>query len=152
MLTRLKELFKNAPIKESDVAIDSSQIAVSALLIEAALSDEEYSDTEREMIAAVIKRHFSLSDDDVELVINKAEIEHKNSDQLLYFTRTIKDSFPLEDRVGIIEMLWETAYADGELSAYEANLVRRICGLIYVSDIDSGKAKKRVLKSLGLSS
>lgn len=148
MLKRLKELFKTSPVAQVSVKVNETQIALAALLIEAATSDEEYSDPEREMISVVLKRHFSLSDEDAETVIKNAEVEHGQSHQLLYFTRTIKDSFPIEDRVEIVEMLWEIAYADGELSQYEANLVRRICGLIYVDDVESGKAKKRVLQAL----
>jgi uncharacterized tellurite resistance protein B-like protein len=68
----------------------------------------------------------------------------------LSFTRTIKDGYSPEDRVEIIEMLWEVAYADGVLHDYEANLLRRVGGLIYVSDQDRGDARKRVLTRMGL--
>jgi len=61
------------------------------------------------------------------------------------FTRAIKDGFEPEERIALIEMLWEVAYADGELHDYEASLIRRITGLLYVSDRDSGEARKRVL-------
>ena len=57
----------------------------------------------------------------------------------------------LEERVKIIEMLWEVAYADGVVHHYEANLIRRINGLLYVSDRDSGAARKRVAARLGIS-
>jgi uncharacterized tellurite resistance protein B-like protein len=57
---------------------------------------------------------------------------------------------PPEERVAIIEMLWEVVYADGTLHEYEASLLRRVCGLIYVTDQDSGTARKRVLEKMGL--
>ena len=61
----------------------------------------------------------------------------------------IKDRFPHEERLELMEMLWEVAYADGVLHDFEASLMRRISGLIYVSDRDSGAARKRALARLG---
>ena len=63
----------------------------------------------------------------------------------------VKDGFDQEERIRLIEMLWEVAYADGELHDYEASLMRRITGLLYISDRDSGEARQRVLARLGLS-
>lgn len=148
MIKRLKELFAGSAANVIGEKASDVQIATAALLIEAAMSDEEYSDDEKETITTVLQRHFSLNAEEATSVIEEAEEAHKKSDQLLYFTRTVKESYSMEDRVEIIEMMWEIAYADGILSKFEASLLRRICGLIYVSDIDSGKARKRVLKSL----
>ena len=66
------------------------------------------------------------------------------------FTRAIKDGFSHAERVQLIEMMWEVAYADGALHDYEASLLRRVTGLLYVSDRESGEARKRVLARLGL--
>ncbi len=63
----------------------------------------------------------------------------------------INESFAPAERVTVIEMLWEVAYADGILHDYEANLVRRVGGLLFVPDHDTGEARKRVLARLGLS-
>ena len=73
-----------------------------------------------------------------------------DSSDLYGFTRIIKDNFSEEERIRMIEMLWEVAYSDGERHHFEANLVRRVAGLIYVSDRESGEARKRVFKTLGL--
>lgn len=149
MLSHLKKMFS---AKEETPAsqLDEKTTATAALLIEAALSDETYCETEKEMIISVLRRNYDLTDAEVLDVVNAAEEAHSNSDQILYFTRTVKETVPYEDRVHIIEMLWEITYADGELSDYEANLIRRICGLIYVDDVESGKARKRVLARLGI--
>ena len=61
------------------------------------------------------------------------------------FARRVKDAFEHDERVQMIEMLWEVVYADGEIHDHEANLLRRVAGLIYVSDRESGDARKRVL-------
>jgi uncharacterized tellurite resistance protein B-like protein len=55
----------------------------------------------------------------------------------------IKAKFSLEERIDLMEMLWEVVYADGELHHYEANLMRRLAGLLHVSDRDVGAARKR---------
>ena len=65
--------------------------------------------------------------------------------QILRFTRTVKDRFSYQERVDLIEMLWEVVYADGVSDAFENQLMRRIGGLIYVSDRDRGEARLRVL-------
>ena len=72
----------------------------------------------------------------------------EDSTQLYAFTRVIQERFSDEERIGMIEMLWEVAYADGHLHEYESSLVRRVSGLIYVADRDSGAARKRVRQRL----
>ena len=62
----------------------------------------------------------------------------------------VTDRFSFEERVELMEMLWQVAYADGELDDFEANLLRRVAGLIHVSDRDSGAARKRAMARLGL--
>ena len=71
-----------------------------------------------------------------------------SSTQLYGFTRMINDSLEPEERATILEMLWEVAYADGEVHPYESNLVRRVAGLLHVTDRDSGAARKRVVERL----
>ncbi len=149
MLSQLKKLFTKEA--EPVAALDEKTTSIAALMIEAALSDETYCETEKEMVVSVLKRHFDMTDAEVNDVIAEAEKAHANSDQILYFTRTVKETVEFEDRVHIVEMLWEIVYADGVLSDYEASLLRRICGLIYVDDVESGKARKRVLARLGIS-
>jgi len=150
MLSHLKKIF-SSKVEDPISHLDEKTTATAALLIEAALSDETYCETEKEMIISVLRRNYDLSETEVQEVVDAAEKAHANSDQILYFTRTVKETVPFEERVHIIEMLWEITYADGELTDYEANLIRRICGLIYVDDVDSGKVRKRVLSRLGIS-
>lgn len=129
---------------------DEAHIATAALLIEAALSDDDYQDVERDAIVNVLVRHYRISDTEARDLVREAEKAQAESEQLFYFTRTVKDNFPIDTRVQMIEMLWEIAYADGKLSKFEANLVRRIAGLIYVSDRERGDARKRVMARLGI--
>ncbi len=149
MISFLKSLLSDGA-SANPTTQDEAHIATAALLIEAALSDDDYQDVERNAIVAVLVRHYRISDTEALDMVRVAERAQAESEQLFYFTRTVKDSFPIETRVQMIEMLWEIAYADGKLSKFEANLVRRIAGLIYVSDRDRGDARKRVVARLGI--
>ena len=124
---------------------DEKQLAAAALLVEAALMDEGFDDSERRTIERLVVARFGLDEDECRRLIAAAEAAVAESNQLHRFTRAVKDQFAPEERVELIEMLWEVAYADGVLHDYEASLLRRVGGLIYVSDRDSGEARKRVL-------
>lgn len=129
---------------------DELHIAACALLVEAATLDGKFTDDERATIIALLRRHMKLSDDEAHALLEAAEVRQAGANQLLAFTRAIKNEYSPRERVEIIEMLWEVAYADGVLHDYEANLLRRIGGLIYVSDRERGSARRRVLSRLGI--
>ena len=148
MLARIKKFLSDPTSEPVAADVDEKKIATAALLIEAALSDETYCDDERIMVSNVLKRHYDLSDEEVTAVVAEAENAQGKANQILHFTKTVKETVEFDDRIQIIEMLWEIAYADGIISDYEANLVRRICGLIYVDDKESGIARKRVKAKL----
>ncbi len=129
---------------------DELHLAAAALLIEAASMDQHFDAAEREVIGRLVQTRFRLESEEAEELLARAERAVAESTQLLAFTRVIKDRFSHQERVQLIEMLWEVAYADGKLHDYEAHLLRRIGGLIYVSDKERGAARKRVLSRLGL--
>ena len=79
----------------------------------------------------------------MENIIKQAEKKEKESNQLVGFTQEIKKS-PMEFRLKIIEILWKIVYSDGTSDNYESNLIRRLCGLLYISDKDSGMIKLKV--------
>ena len=122
-----------------------------ALLIEAAVMDGDFDEAERRVIAGLLKDRFGLEPSAVEELIAAGEEAVERSHQLFAFTSVVKQGFDFEQRIGMIEMLWEVAYADGEVHDFEASLVRRVAGLIHVSDRDSGNARKKALARLGSS-
>ncbi len=146
MFNKFTSLF-NSSQKISDVekGPDEKQLATAALLIEAAASDEEFDENEKAKISEILIKHFRINVADANRLIEKATETQQNADQILYFTRTIKDNFEIDERIEVMEMLWEVAYADGTLSDYESHLIRRVAGLIYVSDKESGIVRKKVL-------
>jgi uncharacterized tellurite resistance protein B-like protein len=135
----------------SDVrAIKEYEIAAAALLVEAAQMDDTFDDRERATILNLLTGRFGLTAEESKDLLNAAEEKVSQSSQLYGFTRAVKDAFTYEQRIELVEMLWEVAYTDGELHDYEASLIRRVTGLLQVSDHDSGAARKRALEKLDL--
>ena len=120
-------------------------IGIAALLIHAAKIDEIYSDHEKEIIVNFIKNN-SNEVSAIQKIKNEAEKLEANSNQLLSFTKIIKES-PLEMKKDVIEQLWKILISDNTVDQYESNLMRRICGLIYFSDKESGEIKMRLKKN-----
>lgn len=133
---------------DDDAGASEPRIAAAALLVEAATADGSFDAAEQAAVLAALKRQFQLNDDEVESLLAQARTAHGESSQLVRFTQALKQRYSEAERTEIIEMLWEVAYADGALHAHEDNLLRRIGGLLYVSDRDRGEAKKRVLERL----
>ena len=129
---------------------DEKYVAAAALMVEAATLDGNFEAVERRAIADISQERFDLTEDEAETLIQRAEAAHDDTNNLLRFTRIIKERFDEAERIEVMEMLWEVVFADGRLDDYEANLMRRIGGLIYVSDRDNGAARKRAMQRLGI--
>jgi uncharacterized tellurite resistance protein B-like protein len=149
MIERLKALFGAGDEAEGRPGDDGLRLAAAALLAEAAHMDGHVDDRERETIRALLSDRFGLAPEDAAALLEAGMEAVQSTGQLYAFTRVIKDRYAQEDRVRMIEMLWEVAAADGHIDHFEANLVRRVAGLLYVPDRDSGLARQRVLERLG---
>ena len=121
-----------------------SVIGISALLVHAAHIDEIYTDHEKELILNFIKSY--LTDEDSSKILKKAEDIEKNSNQLLNYTNIIKKN-SLDIKKDIIEHLWKVIISDNSVDQYEANLMRRVCGLIYFPDKECAEIKLKLLSS-----
>lgn len=152
MLGSLKVLFDAVRSGGSTEAskIDGSEDAVTALLVRAATLDGEFGADERQAIEALLASRFDCSPDEAGRKVDAALKELESSVDFYSFTKVIRDEFDHDQRVELMEMLWEVAYADGVLHDFEASLMRRVTGLIYVTDQESGAARKRVMHKLGL--
>lgn len=153
MLERLKRLFSEPAGPEPQPRahdFEERQLAAAALLVEAATMDGHFDAAERASVESLIRGRFQLDAATAADLLEEAERAASASVQWHGFTRAIKDGFDHAERVELIEMLWAVAYADGQLHDYEASLLRRITGLLYVTDRESGEARKRVLARLAL--
>ena len=120
-------------------------IGISALLIHAAKIDELYSEKEKKIILNFIENNLNDKKLKTNILVQAEKLE-ENSNQLLNYTKIIKDS-PNKVKSEIVEQLWKILISDNNVDLYESNLMRRICGLIYFSDKESGEIKMRLLKS-----
>jgi len=115
-----------------------------ALFIHASKIDKSFTQKEKEIISNFLK-FFTEEEDVIKEIMNKAEQLETNSNQLLSFTQIIKNS-SLESKAIIIKHLWKIILSDNSADEYETNLMRRVCGLLYFPDKDSGEIKLEVIK------
>ena len=134
-----KKIFNKKKMEDSD----NKNILVAALLIHAARIDENYTDIEKEIIKKALMELNNISSDQAENLIKFAEKKEEESNQIVEFTREIK-KYSMEFRLKIIEIIWKIVYSDGASDDYESNLIRRICGLLYISGKDNGIIKTKV--------
>ena len=139
-------MFNNFFRKKIKENIDNKGILLTALLIHAAKIDENYTNAEKEIIKKAIINLNITESDKVEELIKQAEKKEQDSNQIIDFTKEIKKN-PMNYRIKIIEILWKIVYSDGTSDGYESNLIRRVCGLLYVSDKDSGAIKLKIQNS-----
>lgn len=126
------------------------QVAVGALLVEAARRDDMFNAEEQGAIKRLLAERFSLSDAEAEELLEAARSANAGAGQLFGFTNKVVKELDENDRIHIIEMLWEVAYADGVLDPHEDAMIRRVAGLVYVSDFERGAARRRVLEKLNI--
>ena len=128
------------------IDIDSSLIKITALLIHAAKIDENYTEKEKEIIRkAVIE--LSSKDEMIDKILIKAEEIEKNSNQILDFTKEVKNMNE-DSKIKIIEVLWKIVYSDNNPDMYENSLMRRLAGLLYLDPKIVGDTKKRIINNL----
>ncbi len=128
---------------ERPVEHDEPALALAVLLLETARSDDSVADSERRIIERALARRFGLRPFETARLVDAARQGAMRATDLYNSTRIVVQNFSEEERVGVIEMLWDVAYSDGELTGDEDALIRRVAGLLYVSDRDRGEAKRR---------
>jgi len=133
-----KKFFKKE--KKND---KKENILIAALLIHAAKIDENYTNDEKDLIKKALINLYSINSQEADELLKVAEAKEHESNQILEFTREIKNK-SMEFRLKIIEILWKIVYSDTNNNNYESNLIRRICGLLYISDKDNGIIKTKV--------
>ena len=125
--------------------LDINEITgIAALLVHAAKIDENYSEKEKMLVKNFITSY--LKSEEPEKILQKAEIIESDSNQLLNFTNVIKKN-SIEVKKDILEHLWKILISDNTVDQYESNLMRRICGLIYVPDKICAEIKLKLINS-----
>jgi uncharacterized tellurite resistance protein B-like protein len=150
MIDKIVGWLSGEPDEGGRATRDELKLALAALLVEAGHAHDRFDERERAVVLRLLERRFDLAPADARRLLAAGEYEADHSAELFHLTRVVNERLSFEQRVELIEMLWEVAYADGKLDEYEDSLLRRIGGLVYVSDRERGMARQRVLKRLGL--
>ena len=136
-------MFKKIFKKKKKENPDNKNILIISLLIHAAKIDENYTENEKKIIKKVIMDLNKISSNQADELLSLAEKKEGESNQIIEFTKEIK-KYSMEFKLKIVEIIWKIVYSDGTCDSYESTLIRRICGLLYVSDKDNGIIKTKV--------
>jgi uncharacterized tellurite resistance protein B-like protein len=147
MLKAIKQFFENniGPIEgQNQDSEHRLRVATAALLVEIARADFHIEDQEMDQIAASLKGKFALTEQEVKELLALATQEAKQAISYYEFTSLINKGFSFEQKIKVIELLWQVAYADDYLQKYEEALIRKISDLLYIPHSDFIAAKHRV--------
>jgi len=138
--------FKNKEKNGNIINDDKSYSNIAALLIHVAKIDENYDDKEKEIIKKTLIELGAVSSN-INKLMSDASIIEENSNQILNFTREVKDAHE-SDKIRIIEALWKIIYSDNNADMYETNLMRRLAGLLYIDAKIMGDIKEKIKQEL----
>ena len=115
-------------------------VLITALLVHAAKMDENYTVDEKKIIEKALSKLTKKNSNEISQIITLAEKKESEANHILNFTKEIKKK-DINFRKEIIDILWKIILSDGKSDMYESNLIRRVCGLLYISDKESGEIK-----------
>ena len=142
MLQSLRNIFSNS-LNQSQEDDNKDINILLGLMIEAANTDGNVSHDELNKISSSLINVFKEDPKEVEVALSRAIADKDNSRSLHFYTSKLNKSFSHEKKSLLIEVLWEVILADNKIHDFESNLLRRLAGLLYISDIECGNAKKR---------
>jgi len=144
LINLLKKILNNHT-SEDKIDNNKNLELLAGLMIEAAYTDGQIDNSELNKIKLSLVNVFDESPKEVDLVLEEAIKNKNNSKSLHHYTSYINKNFNDNKKILLIETLWEIVLSDGEVHDFEANLIRRLAGLLYISDVNSGNARKRAL-------
>ena len=152
MLTQISTWMKDFTSHNKAVVEDETELArtVAALLVEAAMADGDIDEIERAHIQHMLVAQLDLPENDAEAMLDESLASHDDRIEIHSLTRHIRNDTDAADRAVILEMVWMVVLADGSLDVHESQLMRRLAGLLFVDDVESGLAAKRARHRLGL--
>jgi uncharacterized tellurite resistance protein B-like protein len=142
MIDVLKSLFRPEAAPRTEVP---PEVAVAALLVEAARADGSYDDAERHAVAHLLEDMLDLSSRDAAELRDRGEAAQAESSDLVRFTRVVKFAMEEEERIALMEGLWHLVLIDHHRDPHEDALLRRLPPLLAISDHDSAAARRKVL-------
>ncbi|MDD3676169.1 hypothetical protein CGK74_04770 [Thauera propionica] len=152
MLRTLKQLFNTLtpPPADRGVPEHTLQLAAAVLLIEMMRADNDCRHEERQAAVDALAAKFALAADEVARLMELADATSRDAPDLYSFTSKLNQGFSLEQKVRMVEYLWQVAYADGQLSHHETHLMLKLGDLLYIPRGDFVAAKQRARAAAGL--
>ncbi len=144
MINLLKNILNHKKSKDDEGDRRNLEL-ICGLMIEAAYTDGTIGESELKKIKFSLINVFDENEEEVDFVLDEAIKNKNNSKSLHYYTSFINKNFDSDKKLLLIEALWEIVLSDGEIHDFESNLIRRLAGLLYISDVNSGNARKRAL-------
>ena len=123
---------------------------VTGLMVEAAGADGEIADSETRLISEIVAAQFELSEPEMTTILEQAVSDFDDRIEMHSLMRQLRDVADYEERVGVLELVWMVVLSDNRLDKIEAQLMRRLAGLLFISDVDSGLAARTARKRLGI--
>jgi uncharacterized tellurite resistance protein B-like protein len=152
MIRALKDFLENALGEPGDAEREGPsrvELAAAVLMVEISLADSRLQDEERRVIENALTRQFHLSPEDASEMIAAAEREVDHAVSLHDFTRMINEHLDMQEKIRIVERLWEVAFADAVLDKYEEYYIRKIADLLYVPHVQFVKTRHRASRGGG---
>ena len=146
MLDSIRDFFDRRIRASAQQPVDDHhaiQLATAALLVEVARSDSESTADERDAVLRAVREKFELSAEEAARLIELAEAEVRQANDYFQFTSLVNRHFTQQQKQRVIELMWQVAYADAELSAHENHLMRKIADLLHITHGDYIAAKMR---------
>lgn len=151
MIAKLKQLMSSALGVDTDSLMAGSEqqtlLAAVALMIEIIAVDDTEHETEKAMLRQILSSRFNIDAAAADKLIAQAEAAHNEATDFYRFTAEINDTFSAEQKIDLIEQLWQLAYADNHLHELEQHVIRKLASLLYVSHKDFIAAKLRVAEA-----
>ncbi|PCI08721.1 MAG: hypothetical protein COB77_01645 [Gammaproteobacteria bacterium] len=150
MLTKLQKFFNqylNESSQDKKPLEHRLQMATAALMVEMLHVDEQVTSEENEKLRQILKKRFTLSTTEIQALIDLAHTEKREATDYYQFTTLLNAHYTQQQKVQLVEDLWQLAYADHQLDKYEEHLLRRLADLLHVPHKDFIQTKHKVLKT-----
>tara|TARA_A100001037_G_scaffold209977_1_gene188173 strand:+ start:354 stop:803 length:450 start_codon:yes stop_codon:yes gene_type:complete len=144
LINLLKNILNNSNSQEDNDGNKNLEL-LCGLMIEAAYTDGQIDNIELNKIKMSLINVFTEDPNEVDLILEKALKNKNNSNSLHHYTSFINKNFEEDKKLLLVETLWEIVLSDGKIHDFESSLIRRLSGLLYISDVDSGNARKRAI-------
>ncbi len=147
MINRLKVFFEQhlsvVTVESDDDLEQRLQLASAVLLLEVAQADRHYSEEEKERIHKAIADNFSLTEANIKSLMALAETKSEEATDYYQFTSLLNKKFSIEQKIRLIELMWQVAFADGDLDIHEDSFIRKIAELLYLRHSEMLSARER---------